>query len=84
MGTSPAASFLVAALVMLRRPCPRNQATARMLLRRAAEQAHLTMAEREACLNLADEMESDAYPASRRTDVQNASPNARFEISHPV
>lgn len=80
MGTSPAASFLVAALVMLRRPCPRNQATARLLLRRAAEQAHLTVAERDACLNLADEMESDVHPASRTTDGQDARPIARFDM----
>lgn len=73
MGTSPAASLLVAALVVLRHPCTRNQATARMLLRRAADHTQLTLAEREACLNLADEMENDTYPAPRRDHAVNAS-----------
>jgi hypothetical protein len=58
----PAASLLVAALVMLSQPCTRNRATASLLLNRAAEDAALSPAEREACLNLADELTHDARP----------------------
>ena len=57
MQPSHPASLLVAALMMLRQPCARNQATARLLLERAAEHAELTPAEREACLNLADDLD---------------------------
>ncbi|MEW6400168.1 MAG: hypothetical protein B7Z35_15285 [Hydrogenophilales bacterium 12-61-10] len=56
MHTTHPASLLVAALVMLRHPCSRNQATARLLLERAAEHAELTPVEREACRSLADDM----------------------------
>ncbi|HEY9098373.1 MAG TPA: hypothetical protein VIN38_05855 [Thiobacillus sp.] len=59
MPTSQPASLLVAALVMLRRPCARNQATAQLLLLRAAEYPGLTASEREACLSLADELEME-------------------------
>lgn len=55
-GSSPA-SLLVAALVMLRHPCARNQATAQLLLERAAEHIALTSEEREACLDLADTLD---------------------------
>lgn len=54
------ASLLVAALVMLRRPCARNRITASMLLTRAAQDSTLSAAEREACLNLVDKLEQDA------------------------
>lgn len=57
------ASLLVAALVMLRRPCARNRITASMLLARAARDTALSPAEREACLNLVDELERDAPSA---------------------
>jgi hypothetical protein len=57
MSPSPVASLLVAALVVLRLPCARNQATARLLLARAAEHDSLTPAEREACRHLADDLE---------------------------
>ena len=59
MRTSSTASLLVAALVMLRRPCARNKATAQLLLERAAEHSELTPAEREACLDLADDLDCD-------------------------
>jgi hypothetical protein len=59
MRTSSAASLLVTALVMLRRPCARNKATAQLLLKRAAEHSELTPAEREACLDLADDLDCD-------------------------
>lgn len=59
MQTPPPASLLVAALVMLRRPCPRNQATAQLLLERAAEHTALTPAEREACRELADTLDRE-------------------------
>jgi len=59
MPTSQPASLLVAALVMLRRPCARNQATAQLLLLRAADYPELTASEREACLSLADELEME-------------------------
>ncbi|MEW6019732.1 MAG: hypothetical protein AB1760_16860 [Pseudomonadota bacterium] len=65
MRTTPAASLLVAALVMLRQPCARSQATARLLLERAAEHTGLSPAEREACLSLADAI--DAEPPARPT-----------------
>lgn len=61
----PATSLLVAALVMLRRPCTRNHITASLLLSRAADDATLSAAEREACLNLVDELENEARPAQR-------------------
>ena len=57
------ASRLVVALVMLRHPCPRNRATASLLLARAARDAALSPAEREARLNLVDELERDAPAA---------------------
>lgn len=57
MRPSPSASLLVAALVMLRRPCARNQATAQLLLTRAADFPDLSPAERDACLSIADELE---------------------------
>lgn len=59
MRTSSTASLLVAALVMLRRPCARNKATAQLLLERAAEHSELSPAEREACLDLADDLDCD-------------------------
>ncbi|MFN3716827.1 MAG: hypothetical protein ACK4R8_08900 [Thiobacillus sp.] len=59
MRPSPVSSLLVAALVLLRQPCARNKASARMLLDRAAECDSLSHAEREACRNLADELEVD-------------------------
>lgn len=61
MKTNPPASLLVAALVMLRHPCARNQATAQLLLERAAEHTALTPAEREACRELADTLDRE-YP----------------------
>lgn len=68
MRTSSTASLLVAALVMLRRPCARNKATAQLLLERAAEHSELTPAEREACLNLADDLDIERpEPAVVRT-----------------
>ena len=57
MRTSSTASLLVAALVMLRRPCTRNKATAQLLLERAAEHSELTPAEREVCLDLAEDLD---------------------------
>lgn len=56
----PPTSLLVAALVMLHRPCARNQATATLLLSRAAQDSALSPAEREACQNLADELDCRA------------------------
>lgn len=60
MQTTPPASLLVAALVMLRHPCPRNHATAQLLLERAAESPALTPAEREACLEVADLLDRES------------------------
>lgn len=59
MRTTPAASLLVAALVMLRQPSARSQATARLLLERAAEHTGLSPAEREACLNVVDAIDAE-------------------------
>ena len=56
-------SLLVAALVMLRHPCTRNQATASLLLARAAQHSGLSPAERETCLGLVDELECAALSA---------------------
>lgn len=53
-------SLLVAAPVMLRRPYSRNQATASLLLARAAQHGALSAAEREPCLSLVDELDQDA------------------------
>ena len=61
MRTASPASLLVAALVMLRHPCNRNQATAQLLLERAAEYSELTPAEREACLNLVDDLDVERH-----------------------
>ncbi|MES2369534.1 MAG: hypothetical protein V4554_08580 [Pseudomonadota bacterium] len=57
MTPSPVASLLVAALVVLRQPCARNKAAARLLLERAAEYDSLSPAEREACRTLADDLD---------------------------
>lgn len=57
------ASLLVAALVMLCHPCTRSRITASLLLARAAQDTALSPAEREACLNLVDELEHDAPAA---------------------
>lgn len=66
MRTTPAASLLVAALVMLRQPCARSQTTARLLLERAAEHTELSPAEREACLNLADTIDTETATRAAR------------------
>lgn len=60
--STASASLLVAALVVLRRPCARNLGTARLLLERAADDPNLSHAEREACRSLADEL--DCAPAA--------------------
>ncbi len=57
MRDSPAASLLVAALVVLHQPCARNKTAARLLLERAAAHDSLTHAEREACRKLADDLD---------------------------
>lgn len=57
MRPSPVSSLLVAALVLLRQPCTRNKASARLLLDRAAEYDSLSLVEREACRNLADDLD---------------------------
>lgn len=75
MRTSSTASLLVAALVMLRRPCARNKATAQLLLERAAEHSELTPAEREACLDLAEDLDIERpEPAVVRTPQPAAPP----------
>lgn len=56
------ASLLVAALVKLRSPCARNRLAAALLLAHAARDEALSAAERDACLNLADELEHAAPP----------------------
>ena len=76
MHTTHPTSLLVAALVMLRHPCPRNQATAQLLLERVAENKELTPSEREACLNLADDLyierpDPNIYHASALTTTGN-------------
>lgn len=67
MRPSHASSLLVAALVLLRHPCTRNKASARLLLDRAAGHDSLTPVEREACRNLADDLdiESEEKPPVR-------------------
>jgi len=74
MRTSPVASLLVAALVVLRQPCARNKATARLLLERAAEHDSLSAVEREACRNLADDLDIErAEPPPVRAARPSAS-----------
>lgn len=73
MRTSHTSSLLVAALVMLRHPCSRNKATAQLLLERAAENAELSPAEREACRTLADDLDNEqAEPAVVHTSNKSA------------
>jgi hypothetical protein len=61
------ASLLVA---KLHHPCTRNRIAASMLLARAAEDVALSPAEREACLNLVDELENDALPAQTAQEAE--------------
>jgi hypothetical protein len=61
MTSSSVASLLVAALAMLSRPCPRNTAAARLLLRRASSDTALSPAERDTCLDLAEALDGKAY-----------------------
>ncbi|MBU1222878.1 MAG: hypothetical protein KKA22_06945 [Gammaproteobacteria bacterium] len=70
------ASLLVAALVMLRHPCTRSRITASLLLARAAQDTALSPAEREACLNLVDELEHDApaAPIAQEETTQRHTP----------
>ena len=83
MRNSPAASLLVAALVMLRHPCTRNKATAQLLLERAAEQNELTPAEREACLDLADELDGEHQaPYATRVSQAISQPASVLPFSH--
>ncbi|MEW6416442.1 MAG: hypothetical protein AB1482_14450 [Pseudomonadota bacterium] len=56
-------SLLVAILVLLHQPCTRNRATAALLLSRVARHAALSADEREACLNLLDELERETPAA---------------------
>lgn len=80
MRPSPVSSLLVAALVLLRQPCTRNKASARLLLDRAAGSAALSPAERDACRNLADDLDIDeAQSASIRTH-----PSAPLSDRHAV
>mgnify|MGYP001291728826 CR=1 FL=1 len=81
MHATPATSLLVAALVMLRQPCARSQATARFLLERAAGHASLSPAEREACLDLAETIDAElpAKSAPRPQRSPSASPDLRPE-----
>lgn len=98
MQTTSPASLLVAALVMLRHPCNRNQATAQLLIERAAEHTELTPAEREACLDLADELDqerpqpavmhtkpaSSPRPAADRGEVRRLSRVPALALSHDM
>lgn len=81
MQTTPPASLLVAALVMLRHPCPRNQATAQLLLERAAGHSALTPAEREACLEVADTLDRD-WPTPKPMRTRPA-PHPAFSAGQP-
>ena len=60
MTPSSVASLLVAALAMLSRPCPRNTAAARLLLRRATSDIALSPAERETCREIAEALDARA------------------------
>lgn len=70
-------SLLVAALLMLRHPCTRNQATASLLLTRAAEHTALSSAEREACLSLIDELECDELSAPMASEAKLHRPSTK-------
>lgn len=67
MHSSHPVSLLVAALVMLRAPCSRGRATARLLLERAAGHDELSLSERDACLSLADEIDLELQTRVERT-----------------
>jgi len=56
----PPTSLLIAALLLLRRPCARSRSTAALLLSRAAQHAALSPDERDACMCLVDELEYEA------------------------
>lgn len=59
------ASLLIAARVMLRHPCARNQATASLLLARAQRSMPpLSPAERETCQCLLDELDQEVLPTA--------------------
>ncbi len=60
---TPVASLLVAALLMLHHPCPRNRTIARLLLERAAVHDGLSPDERSACCLLADDLDSVIEPS---------------------
>lgn len=71
------ASLLLAARVKLRQPCTRNRLTASMLVARAAEDATLTPAERDAWLDLVDAIEHEApsAPAGQGAPARPPLPN---------
>jgi protein TonB len=71
------APLLLAALVKLRHPCARNRITASLLLARAAEDAALSLAEREACLSLIDDLEQDTQSASMMQEDLARRPDAK-------
>lgn len=77
MHTAHPASLLVAALVMLRRPCARNQAAAQLLLERAAENTELSPVEREVCRNLADDLDRERHQPPRAHAERAGAPRPR-------
>jgi hypothetical protein len=66
MNSHHPAPLLVAALVLLRHPCLRNEAKAALLLQRASLSNELSHGEREACLELAE----DLYPPSAHPHME--------------
>lgn len=71
------ASLLLAARVKLRQPCTHNRLTTSMLVARAAEDATLTPAERDAWLDLVDAIEHEApsAPAGQGAPARPPLPN---------
>ena len=61
----PPTPLLIAILVMLRHPSARNQATAALLLARAAQHEALSPADREICQCLLHELEREAPAIAR-------------------
>jgi hypothetical protein len=82
MTSCSVASLLVAALAMLGRPCPRNTAAARLLLRRASSDTALSPAERETCREIAETLDPglDLYaPAQRPRQPERSSTDPGLE-----
>lgn len=78
MHATPATPLLIAALIMLRAPCARNQAHARLLLERASTHKGLSQSERETCRQLAEELDIEQYAHAPRTTRNTSTQTTRI------